>query len=85
MVVGRDSSTCTKPVSYVNAFQMLPAHRTSQSETIPLRRLLRDKSLRTLAVLNIVPPGPKNGGSIADAPINSVHLLGMLHIVDLIC
>jgi hypothetical protein len=39
----------------------------------------------TLAMLNIEPPGPKNGGSIADAPINSVQLLGMLHTVDLIC
>jgi hypothetical protein len=39
----------------------------------------------TLAVLSIVPPEPKKGGSIADAPINLAHLLGMLHIVDLIC
>jgi hypothetical protein len=39
----------------------------------------------TLAVLNIVPPEQKNGGSIADDPINFAHLLGMLHIVDLIC
>jgi hypothetical protein len=38
-----------------------------------------------LAVLNIVPPDQKNGGSIADDPINLAHLLGMLHIVDLIC
>jgi hypothetical protein len=39
----------------------------------------------TLAVLNIVPPEQKNGGSIADDPINLAHLLGMLHIDDLIC
>jgi hypothetical protein len=39
----------------------------------------------TLAVLNIVPPEQKNGGSIADDPINLAHWLGMLHIVDLIC
>jgi hypothetical protein len=41
--------------------------------------------LSTLAVLNIVPPEQKNGGSIAYDPINLDHLLGMLHIVDLIC
>jgi hypothetical protein len=39
----------------------------------------------TLAMLNIEPPEPKNSGSNADDPINSFHLLGMLHIVDLIC
>jgi hypothetical protein len=39
----------------------------------------------TLAVLNIEPPEQKIGGSIADDPINLAHLLGMLHIVDLIC
>jgi hypothetical protein len=37
------------------------------------------------AVLNIVPPEPKDGGSIADAAINLSHLLGMMHIVGLIC
>jgi hypothetical protein len=40
---------------------------------------------RTLAMLNIEPREPKNSGSNADDPINSAHLLGMLHIVDLIC
>jgi hypothetical protein len=39
----------------------------------------------TLAMLNIEPPEPKNSGSNADDPINLAHLLGMLHIVDLIC
>jgi hypothetical protein len=39
----------------------------------------------TLAMLNIEPPEPKNSGSNAEDPINSAHLLGMLHIVDLIC
>jgi hypothetical protein len=39
----------------------------------------------TLAVLNIVPPEQKKGGSIADDSINLAHLLGMLHIVNLIC
>jgi hypothetical protein len=39
----------------------------------------------TLAMLNIEPPEPKNSGSNADHPINLAHLLGMLHIVDLIC
>jgi hypothetical protein len=45
----------------------------------------RCTSICTLAVLNIVPPEQKHGGSIADDPINLAHLLGMLHIVDLIC
>jgi hypothetical protein len=36
-------------------------------------------------MLNIEPPEPKNSGSNADDPINFAHLLGMLHIVDLIC
>jgi hypothetical protein len=44
-----------------------------------------EQVVHTLAVLNIVPPEQKNGGSIADNPINLDHLLGMLHIVDLIC
>jgi hypothetical protein len=39
----------------------------------------------TLAMLNIEPHEPKNSGSNADDPINLAHLLGMLHIVDLIC
>jgi hypothetical protein len=39
----------------------------------------------TLAMLNIEPPEPKNSGSNADDPIYLAHLLGMLHIVDLIC
>jgi hypothetical protein len=39
----------------------------------------------TLAMLNIEPPEPKTSGSNADDPINLAHLLGMLHIVDLIC
>jgi hypothetical protein len=39
----------------------------------------------TLAMLNIEPPEPKNSGSNADDPINLAHLLGMLHLVDLIC
>jgi hypothetical protein len=39
----------------------------------------------TLAMLNIELPEPKNSGSNADDPINLAHLLGMLHIVDLIC
>jgi hypothetical protein len=39
----------------------------------------------TLAMLNIEPPEPKNSGSNADDPINLADLLGMLHIVDLIC
>jgi hypothetical protein len=46
---------------------------------------MASKDTHTLAVLNIVPPEQKNGGSIADDPINLAHLLGMLHIVDLIC
>jgi hypothetical protein len=41
--------------------------------------------LCTLAMLNIEPPDPKNSGSNADDPINLANLLGMLHIVDLIC
>jgi hypothetical protein len=41
--------------------------------------------LRTLAMLNIEPPEPKNSGSNADDSINLAHLLGMLHIVDQIC
>jgi hypothetical protein len=41
--------------------------------------------MTTLAMLNIEPPEPKNSGSNADDPINLAHLLGMLHIVDLIC
>jgi hypothetical protein len=45
---------------------------------------IHDKNT-TLAVLNIVPPEQKNCDSIADDPINLAHLLGMLHIVDLIC
>jgi hypothetical protein len=40
--------------------------------------------MHTLAMLNIEPPEPKNSGSNADDPINLAHLLGMLHIVDLI-
>jgi hypothetical protein len=36
-------------------------------------------------MLNIEPPDPKNSGSNADDPINLANLLGMLHIVDLIC
>jgi hypothetical protein len=39
----------------------------------------------TLAMLNIEPPESKNSGSNVDDPINLAHLLGMLHIVDLIC
>jgi hypothetical protein len=42
-------------------------------------------SFNTLAMLNIEPPEPKNSGSNADDSINLAHLLGMLHIVDLIC
>jgi hypothetical protein len=38
-----------------------------------------------LAMLNIEPPEPKNSGSNADDPINFAHLLGMLHMADLIC
>jgi hypothetical protein len=38
-----------------------------------------------LAMLNIEPPEPKNSGSNADDHINLANLLGMLHIVDLIC
>jgi hypothetical protein len=37
------------------------------------------------AVLNIVPPEPGNGGSIAETPINSAYLLGAMRIVDLVC
>jgi hypothetical protein len=48
----------------------------------PLTRLT---PTNTLAMLNIEPPEPKNSGSNADDPINLAHLLGMLHIVDLIC
>jgi hypothetical protein len=36
-------------------------------------------------MLIIEPPEPKNSGSNADDPINLAHLLGILHIVDLIC
>jgi hypothetical protein len=39
----------------------------------------------TLAMLNIEPPEPKTSGSNAADCINLAHLLGMLHIVDLIC
>jgi hypothetical protein len=38
----------------------------------------------TLAVLNIEPPEPENGGSIGETPINLFHLL-IMHIVDGIC
>jgi hypothetical protein len=36
-----------------------------------------------LAVLSIDPPGPENSGSTAEACNNKVHLLGMVHIVNL--
>jgi hypothetical protein len=36
-----------------------------------------------LAVLNIVPPEPENGGSIAGGPIYSVYFLGIIHVRDL--
>jgi hypothetical protein len=44
-----------------------------------------EEEVGTLAMLNIEPPEPKNSGSNADDPINLAHLLGMVHIVDLIC
>jgi hypothetical protein len=49
------------------------------------RRTRHPLAQRTLAMLNIEPPEPKTSGSNADDPINLAHLLGMLHIVDLIC
>jgi hypothetical protein len=36
-------------------------------------------------MLNIEPPEPKYSASNADDRINLAHLLGMLHMVDLIC
>jgi hypothetical protein len=39
----------------------------------------------TPAVLKIGSPEPENGGSIAYNPINSVDLLGIAHMVGLIC
>jgi hypothetical protein len=36
-----------------------------------------------LAMLKIVPPEPENGGSIVEARINSVHLLGTMYTVHL--
>jgi hypothetical protein len=55
---------------------------------IPLQLEQDAKNLQNeipLAMLNIEPSKPKNSGSNADDPINLAHLLGMLHIVDLIC
>jgi hypothetical protein len=46
---------------------------------------LMECTLSTLAMLNIEPPEPKKSGSNADDPVNLAHLLGMLHIGDLIC
>jgi hypothetical protein len=63
-----------------------PQQTLSQQQQIPSTSGYRVEHRKcTLAVLNIVPPEQKNGGSIADDPINLAHLLGMLHIVDLIC
>jgi hypothetical protein len=57
------------------------SHRQSASNS----GLENSEEINTLAMLNIEPPEPKNSGSNADDPINLAHLLGMLHIVDLIC
>jgi hypothetical protein len=43
----------------------------------------RDPLQPTLGELIIVPPELENSCSIADTPINSVYLLGKMHIVDL--
>jgi hypothetical protein len=67
--------------------QMLTATESKARQAIlgiDIRSLLPRRG-HTLAMLNIEPPDPKNSGSNADDPINLAHLLGMLHIVDLIC
>jgi hypothetical protein len=43
------------------------------------------KHATILDVLNNEPPGPERGGSIAKTPINEDHLLGIVHVVNLIC
>jgi hypothetical protein len=57
----------------------------SFGQFILLRCSVRIEMPHTLAMLNIEPPEPKNSGSNSDDPINLAHLLGMLHIVGLIC
>jgi hypothetical protein len=36
-------------------------------------------------VLNIEPPRQESGGSVAETPVNLVNLMGIVHIVNLIC
>jgi hypothetical protein len=39
----------------------------------------------TFATPRIGPPGPENRGSIAETPLKYDYLLGIVHIVGLIC
>jgi hypothetical protein len=73
----------THPLQKIHEMRRAPRHNATRGTQKQACKTSAETT--TLAMLNIEPPEPKSSGSNADDPINLAHLLGMLHIVDLIC